>query len=64
LAIGTYQWYGEKNDFTNGREFIEYDENISHIIDVFRGRNSLDVLVPIYLKDPHITWSKKNTSLS
>ena len=56
--------YGEKNDFTEGQNFIEYSYDIPFLISLFEGKETEEKLIPIYLKDPHITWSKKNTSRS
>ena len=56
--------YGEKNDFTEGQNFIEYSYDIPFLISLFEGKGMEEKLIPIYLKDPHITWSKKNTSRS
>jgi hypothetical protein len=56
--------YGEKNDFTNKGDFIEYREDMAEIVTLFAEKSYTDNLSPIYLKDPHITWSKKSTSIS
>ncbi len=64
LAKGDYVGYGEKNDFTDGQNFIEYTYNFTEISSVFASKEREEKLSPIYLKDPHITWSKKNTSHS
>ena len=64
LANGIYTGYGDQNDFTEGKVFIQYREDIAHIEKIFVDIPPVDTLNPIYLKDPHITWSKKNTSLS
>ncbi len=64
LVKETYRGYGDKNDFTEGQNFIEYDYNFAHIVSLFHSHVREKTLSPTYLKDPHITWSKKNTSLS
>ncbi len=64
LRHGTYIWYGEKIDFTEDKNYIEYREDWREIETVFTQLPTISVLVPIYLKEPHITWSKKNTSHS
>lgn len=64
LPSGSYKWYGEKNDFTDAKVFIQYSEDIRNIDTLFRSLPLSESLSPIYLKDPHITWSKKNTSHS
>ncbi len=64
LRPGTYIWYGDKNDFTGNKNFIEYTENWEKIEKIFTWIWATSVLSPIYLKEPHITWSKKNMSLS
>ncbi len=64
LQRGTYVWYGEKNDFTEDKNFIEYTEDWRKIETIFAWFPIVSVLLPIYLKEPHITWSKKNMSLS
>ncbi len=64
ISSGTYRWYWEKNDFTDTKVLIQYKED-SHSIDtLFHSIPLSQTLTPIYLKDPHITWSKKNTSPS
>lgn len=62
LPNGTYRGYGDKNDFTGGKVFVEYTRDLSHIARIFAETDSLSLLSPIYLKAPHITWSKKSTS--
>ena len=62
IPPGTYIWYGDKNDFTDAKVFIEYREDAREISQVFKQIEYTEVLSPIYLKDPHITCSKKNTS--
>lgn len=57
----TYTWYADKNDFTDEKKFIEYSEDIPFIVGVFEAKEKQNRLSPIYLKEPHITWSKKNT---
>jgi hypothetical protein len=57
----SFSGYGDKNDFTEGEIFVEYAYDFSHIVSVFQKRSAEAKISPIYLKDPHITWSKKNT---
>jgi hypothetical protein len=57
----TYTGYALKNDFTDEKNFIEYSEDLTWISEVFRKLPPTNRLTPIYLKEPHITWSKKNT---
>ncbi len=64
IPSGIYEGYGEKNDFTDPKVFIQYSEDIQKIETLFRKLPFSESLIPIYLKDPHITWSKKNTSHS
>lgn len=61
---GTYVWYGVQNDFTDGKILIQYKEDWRYIESVFSLIPLSSILVPIYLKEPHITWSKKSTSPS
>lgn len=62
LKVGKeYVGYGQKNDFTDGKNFIEYTLDIPYITRIFESRPIETRLSPIYLKEPHITWSKKNT---
>ncbi len=56
-----YTGYGDKNDFTDEKNFIEYSEDLRTVTEVFTQLPSVNRLTPIYLKEPHITWSKKNT---
>ena len=62
IPLGTYIWYDDKNDFTDAKVFIEYREDAREVSRVFEQIEYTEVLSPIYLKDPHITCSKKNTS--
>lgn len=63
IPPGNYIGYGEKNDFTDDKVFIEYTENYSHICTLFSQIEPSTQLTPVYLKAPNITtWSKKNTS--
>ena len=64
LPDGRYSGYGAKNDFTDDKVFIEYKEDWYKISTIFSSLPFLDRVIPIYLKEPHITWSKKNTSPS
>lgn len=64
LEAGIYMWYAKENDFTDEKKFIEYREDWWYIESIFQKLEPLDILTPIYLKEPHITWSKKNTSPS
>ncbi len=63
LWPGNYIWYRGENNFTEDKNFIEYTEDWLFIEKVFSRLPYLSVLSPIYLKEPHITWSKKNMSL-
>ncbi len=64
IPEGEYMGYGEKNDFTDTKVFIQYSEDFTFIYTLFQGLPLSPTLSPIYLKDPHITWSKKNISHS
>lgn len=64
LPDGIYCGYGEKNDFTDTKVFVEYTQEWGYIHDVFLHIPPASHLEPLYIKAPHITWSKKNTSLS
>lgn len=64
IPAGKYRGYGEKNDFTDTKVFIQYKEDFFSIQKLFGKIPLSSSLNPIYLKGPHITWSKKNTSLS
>lgn len=64
IPKGHYCGYGEKNDFTDEKVFIEYKEDWKCISTIFSSLPYLDRVTPIYLKEPHITWSKKNMSPS
>ncbi len=64
IPPGNYRGYGEKNDFTDTKVFIQYKEGFLFIETLFQKLPLSSELSPIYLKDPHITWSKKNTSHS
>jgi hypothetical protein len=55
MEKGSYMGYGDKNDFTNKGDFIEYREDIGDIKRVFDEKAYSQILSPIYLKDPHIT---------
>jgi len=59
-----YTGYGVQNDFTEGKILIEYSEDWWAISDHFEKLTPEKTLTPIYLKEPHITWSTKNTSPS
>jgi hypothetical protein len=56
-----YTGYATKNDFTDTKNFIEYSEDIQYITKIFQSLPRVERLAPVYLKEPHITWSKKNT---
>lgn len=60
LPDWNYQGYGDKNNFTDGKVFIEYKENWWEISTIFQNLPLLKEVSPIYIKSPHITWSKKN----
>lgn len=64
IPPGNYTGYGEKNDFTDDKVFIEYSYNLDSIERMFSEKEPVERLNPIYLKDAHITWSKKSTSHS
>jgi hypothetical protein len=64
IPEGSYIWYGDQNDFTDDKKLIQYKEDIHFINEVFGTIIPVGQISPIYLKDPHITWSKKNTYLS
>lgn len=57
-----YEWYFEKNDFTDANSFIEYREERDDWTRAFWWTEEKNRLDPLYFKAPHITvWSKKNT---
>jgi tRNA A37 threonylcarbamoyladenosine modification protein TsaB len=62
LLPGKYYWYGDQNDFTDDKVLIQYDRKYAQVSDIFEKISASYHLSPLYLKDPHITWSKKNTS--
>jgi hypothetical protein len=64
LPDGTYTGYGVQNDFTDEKILIEYSEDWGKILYIFEKLAPEKTLTPIYLKEPHITWSTKNTSPS
>lgn len=64
LPDGIYAGYGDKNDFTDEKVFVEYKENWWKISTIFQRLSPLTEISPIYIKSPHITWSKKNMFLS
>lgn len=64
LPDGTYTGYGVQNDFTEGKILIEYSEDWGKVSHIFEKLAPEKTLTPIYLKEPHITWSTKNTSPS
>lgn len=64
ISWQTYSGYISKNNFTENINFIEYLEEYEKIREVFKKKTYTKRLIPIYLKEPHITWSKKNTFLS
>ncbi len=55
IPPGSYIGYGKKNDFTDDKVFIEYNENYSHICKLFSITELSNALVPQYLKAPNIT---------
>jgi hypothetical protein len=64
IPSGSYSWYADQNDFTEDKVWIQYNEDYAEITRIFENIESSSRLSPIYLKDPHITWSKKNISPS
>ena len=64
LPSATYVGYGEENDFTDTKILIQYTHEYLSIREKFEQIQEVYSLSPIYLKNPHITWSKKNTSPS
>lgn len=62
ISTWIYTWYISKNDFTDGKVFIEYKEILEEILAYFWKIKEQRSLSPIYYKNPHITCSKKNTS--
>lgn len=64
LKTGRYEWYGHENDFTDGKVYIEYKENWEELHSIFDHCPEVQIFSPIYLKEPHITCSKKNKSPS
>lgn len=56
-----YVWYAKKNDFTDEKNFIEYREDFVYIAQIFGALPNTQRLSPVYLKEAHITWSKKKT---
>ena len=65
LSLGKYRGYGIKNDFTEGKVFIEYSEDWDEIYTFFTKLSTKTELTPIYIKSPHITtWLKKKMSPS
>jgi hypothetical protein len=64
LPEGEYRGYGGKNDFTDTRILIEYSEDFAALSHLFEKKEIVKNLAPIYLKAPHITWSKKSMSPS
>lgn len=55
----TYEGIFGKIDFADGKTFVEYKENISHICQVFEIKSTEQNISPLYFKPPHITCSKK-----
>jgi len=60
----TYIWLLGSLDFTEGKNFIQYREDITEIQKVFLTQEYSTNLSPLYFKAPHITWSNKKTSPS
>lgn len=55
IPPGKYEGYGTKNDFTEGKVFIEYKEDWDEIYTFFIHLPINTELAPIYIKSPHIT---------
>ena len=65
LEDGEYMGILETKDFTEGKTFVQYSEDVSHIISIFSRAPYASRIAPLYFKAPHITtWSSKNTSPS
>jgi hypothetical protein len=45
----------ETKDFTEGKTFIQYEEDTITILKAFRNRQYIEKLSPLYFKAPHIT---------
>jgi tRNA A37 threonylcarbamoyladenosine modification protein TsaB len=60
IPPGSYIGSDKENDFTNDRHFIQYILSITDAKRVFETKPFVEKTSPIYYKDPHITWSKKN----
>lgn len=60
----TYIGILETKDFTEGKTFIQYEEDIPTIRKVFENKEYIKNLSPLYFKAPHITCSSKKTSPS
>jgi hypothetical protein len=61
IPAGTYTGYGDRNDFTEEKKLIQYTYTTAHVMRVFMWIEASSSLLPIYLKDPHITWSRQRT---
>lgn len=65
IEDGNYMGILQTKDFIEGKTFVQYSEDISHIISVFSEASYTSRIAPLYFKAPHITtWSSKNTSHS
>jgi len=64
IADWTYIWLLETKDFTEGKTFVQYTEDITEIQKVFLTQEYSTNLSPLYFKAPHITCSNKKTSPS
>ncbi len=53
-----YEWIFGEIDFTDGKTFIEYKENLNIVWKVFTNKSSETRITPLYYKPPHITWWK------
>ncbi len=64
IADWTYIGILETKDFTEGKTFIQYKEDIYTIRKSFENVEYTQNLSPLYFKAPHITWSSKKISPS
>ena len=55
---GTYEGIIGSIPSTEGIKYIEYTDNIQHILNVFLPRPYESKIAPLYFKPPHITWQK------
>jgi hypothetical protein len=57
----SYTWLLGSWEFTEGKTFIQYKEDVPAIQKAFQNKEHIENLSPIYFKAPHITCSKKKT---